>query len=403
VTDVAIRPLTRDDDFAAQLDLGERAFGPYPEQQRARWLRDTRRRAEQGLALGAFIGEEPVGAATIQDMRQFWLGGVVKLAGISGVKVAPEHRGRGIGKQLMTEVLSLAANRGYLLSALYPATTPIYRSFGWELAGAKHRFTIPARSLRTLVAPDELARGGGAAPGDVPVRRATSADAATVTKLIGECHQAARDAGAITWDEGPCAEWLARPDLYSYLAGDDGFAAYEWAGRDLWVQCLHAKTPDALRALWSTIASHSSVADSVSGWTSPNGPFWWLTYERDATISRRSMWMLRVIDAPAAIAARGFPPGLSVSVPLELNDPACPANTGHWRLTVTGGEGTLFPNGSVPAPSSLTLGPRGLAALYAGIPVGSLRLAGLVSGGTFDGDASLDAAFAATPYMVDDF
>lgn len=403
MTDVAIRPLTRDDDFAAQLDLGERAFGPYPEQQRARWLRDTRRRAEQGLALGAFIGDEPVGAATIQDMRQFWLGGVVKLAGISGVKVAPEHRGRGIGKQLMTEVLSLAANRGYLLSALYPATTPIYRSFGWELAGAKHQFTIPARSLRTLVAPDELARGGGAASGDVPVRRATAADAATVTKLIGECHQAARDAGAITWDEGPCAEWLARPDLYSYLAGDDGFAAYEWAGRDLWVQRLHAKTPDALRALWSTIASHSSVAGSVSGWTSPNGPFWWLTYERDATISRRSMWMLRVIDAPAAIAARGFPPSLSVSVPLELNDPACPANTGHWRLTVTGGKGTLFPNGSVSAPSSLTLGPRGLAALYAGIPVGSLRLAGLVSGGTVDGDASLDAAFAATPYMVDDF
>ena len=403
MTDVAIRPLTVDDDFAAQLDLGERAFGPYSEQRRASWVRDARRRAEQGLALGAFIGGEPVGAATIQDMRQFWLGGVVKLAGISGVKVAPEHRGRGIGKQLMTEVLNLAANRGYLLSALYPATTPIYRSFGWELAGAKHRFTIPARSLRTLVAPDELGRGAGAAHGDVPVRRAAPADAATVIKLIGECHQAARDAGAITWDEGPCAEWLARPDLYAYLADDDGFAAYQWAGRDLWVQCLHAKTPDALRALWSTIASHSSVADNVTGYTAPNGPFWWLTYERDATITSRRMWMLRVIDASAAIAARGFPPGLSVSVPLELNDPTRPGNSGHWRLTVTGGKGTLFPNGSVSSPSSLTLGPRGLAALYAGIPAGSLRLAGLVSGGTPDGDASLDAAFAATPYMVDDF
>jgi len=57
----------------------------------------------------------------------------------------------------------------------------------------------------------------------------------------------------------------------------------------------------------------------------------------------------------------------------------------------------------VSSPSSLTLGSRGLAALYAGTPVGSLRLAGLVSGGTRDSDASLDAAFAATPYMVDDF
>ena len=403
MTDVVIRPLTVDDDFAAQLDLGERAFGPYSEQRRTSWLRGARLRAEQGLSLGAFIGGEPVGSATIHDMRQYWLGREVRLAGISGVKVAPEHRGRGIGKQLMTEVLHLAANRGYLLSALYPATTPIYRSLGWELAGAKHRFTIPARSLRPLAAPDELARGGGAAHGDVPVRRATPADAATVIRIIGECHQAARDAGAITWDEGRCAEWLGRPDLYSYLANEDGFAEYSWAGEDLWVQCLHAKTPEALRALWSTIASHSSVAGNVTGYTAPNGPFWWLTYERDATITSRRMWMLRVVDAAAAIAARGFPPGLAVSVPLEINDPARPGNTGHWRLTVTGGRGTLFPNGSASSPSSLAVGPRGLAALYAGVPVGSLRLAGLVSGGTPDGHASLDAAFAATPYMVDDF
>jgi hypothetical protein len=51
----------------------------------------------------------------------------------------------------------------------------------------------------------------------------------------------------------------------------------------------------------------------------------------------------------------------------------------------------------------LTLGPRGLAALYAGIPVGSLRLSGLAEGGDPDADAALDGAFAATPFMVDDF
>jgi hypothetical protein len=49
------------------------------------------------------------------------------------------------------------------------------------------------------------------------------------------------------------------------------------------------------------------------------------------------------------------------------------------------------------------LGPRGVAALYAGTPVAALRLAGLASGGTPDADAALDAAFAAAPYMVDDF
>ena len=166
---------------------------------------------------------------------------------------------------------------------------------------------------------------------------------------------------------------------------------------------VHARTPETLRALWSVIASHSSTTDDVSGWTGPRDPFWWLTRERDATITYRSMWMLRVVDAGAAVAARGFPPGVAASAPLEIHDQARPANSGHWQLTVADGAGTLTPNGGVPSPARLTLGPRGVAALYAGTPVATLRLAGLASGGSPDADAALDAAFAATPFMLDDF
>src|SRR5262249_55476859 len=152
----------------------------------------------------------------------------------------------------------------------------------------------------------------------------------------------------------------------------------------------------------SVIASHSSTTDDVRGWTGPQDPFWWLTRERDATISYRSMWMLRVVDAAAAVAARGFPPGFSASVPLEGHDQARPAHAGHWQRTPADGAGTLTQNGSTSSPAPLTLGPRGLAALYAGTPVATLRLAGLASGGTPEADTDLDTAFAATPYMVDD-
>jgi predicted acetyltransferase len=400
---VEIRPISPDDDFDAQVDLAQRAFGIYSAQQEASWRRVARLRAGQGLFLGAFADGVPAGAAMVHDMRQYWAGRPVAMAGIASVKVAPEHRGRGIGRSLMTEILRLADERGYALSALYPATMPIYRSLGWELAGAHYRFTVPARSLLVLRAPDEEARGGGVAHRDVPVRRATSADAATVIKIIGDSHLAARDAGPLTWDEEPTAQWLGRPDLYSYLAGDDGFVAYRWAGSDLWVERVHARTPETVRALWSVIASHSSTGPDVSGWIAPDDPLWWLTQERDAVITRRSMWMLRVVDAAAAVSARGFPPGLIVGASLEIRDKARPANAGHWQLTVADGQGTLTPNDGVPAPDSLTLGPRGLAALYAGTPVTALRRSGLASGGTPESDAALSAAFAATPYMVDDF
>jgi GNAT superfamily N-acetyltransferase len=434
VDDVVIRPLTVDDDMEAQLDLGQRAFGIYSAGQRAGWSYVAGLRAGQGLFLGAFVGGVPAGAAVIHDLRQWWLSRAIPCAGVASVKVAPEYRGGGIGRRLMTALLDAVADRGYPLSALYPATMPIYRSLGWELAGGKYEATIPARSLRTFVPPDAAAQAGGAQAGAgvgaahaaVPeIRRAGRDDAAEVIAVIGRAHQAARDAGPLTWDEGPTRQWLSRPELYSYLAGEDGFAAYRWGAdghANLLVERVHAATPQALRALWSVIASHSSVARTVTALTAPNDPFWWLTAERDATITKRSMWMLRVVDGPAAIAARGFPPAVSVSVPVEIHDRARPANSGHWQLTVADGKGALIENGAVssdePSASALaragsrarsgggvplTVGARGLAALYAGTPVVALRLSGLASGGAPDDDAALDAAFAATPYMVDDF
>ena len=125
--------------------------------------------------------------------------------------------------------------------------------------------------------------------------------------------------------------------------------------------------------------------------------------ERDASVTHGGMWMLRVVDAAAAVAARGFAPGFSASVPLEVHDQARPANEGHWQLTVADGAGALTQNGGVPSPGRLTLGPRGLAALYAGTPVATLRLAGLAAGGTPEADTALDTGLAAVPYMVDDF
>jgi predicted acetyltransferase len=416
VTDVVIRAIAADDDLDAQVDLAEHAFGVYSAGQRASWTYVAGLRARQGLFLGAFADERPAGAAMIHDLRQWWVGSAVPCAGIASVKVAPELRGRGVGRRLMTSALDTVADRGYPLSALFPATMPIYRSLGWELAGGKYQATIPARSLRTLVAPDTYAATAAtaatAAAADsaaVEVRRAGPQDAAQVIAIISRAHQAARDAGPLTWDEGPLRQWLARPDLYSYLAGDDAFAAYRWGGDgshgEVFVERVHAATPESLRALWSVIASHSSVARTVTALTAPNDPFWWLTTERDATIAKRSMWMLRVVDGPAAIAARGFPPAVSAAVPLEINDSGRPANSGRWQLEVANGKGVLTPAASPAAGGTapLTLGARGLAALYAGTPVATLRLARLVAGGTPDSDAALDAAFAATPYMVDDF
>lgn len=414
MTSLEIRPLRADDDQDAQLDLAERAFGAKGAGERDWWRRLTTLIIANGAAFGAFDGQRPAGAAMFNDMRQWWHGRAVPMAGVSGVKVAPEDRGRGIGRRLMTRVLDEIAARGYPLSVLYPATMPIYRSLGWELAGARYSITVPSRSLRQLMPADELASaadgtadGAAAGPGSgapLNLRRPGPADAAAVLDAIGRAHEAARDCGPLTWSAEAMAIHLGDPAWYCYLC-DDGFTTYSWEnGNDsLFVSGLRAASAGAARALWSLIASHGSVADSILAWISPADPLWWLTGERDVDVQHRRMWMLRVVDAPAAIAARGYPSAVTATVPLIIADRTRPVNAGHWTLSVSGGKAELAPATAGHPATALTLGARGLAALYGGAPVTSLRLAGLAAGGDPGTDAALDAAFGCRAFLLDSF
>jgi len=411
--DLEIRPLRPGDDAEAQLDLAERAFGSIPAAQRDRRLQSLPGHMATGRSLGAFAGRQPVAGASFHDMRQWWRGRPVPMAGVAGVMVAPEYRGRGAGRRLMSTLLDEIAARGYPLSALFPATMPLYRSLGWELAGARDTVIIPARSLRGLVPPDAAVFSTDAGP-DPVLRRAGSGDADAVIAVLGRVHEAARDCGPITRDAATVAEWLSGPDLYAYLA-EDGFLAYQWhhGNRDLYVERAEAVSGQTIRAFWAHLGSYASVAEKVYARTGPASALWWLTGERDTSIERRSRWMLRVVDAAAAVAARGFPAEVTVRVQVRIADGVRPANSGRWQLTVVGGAGTLDPLGpdasgvpgspAGPDSSVLTLGARGLAALYAGTPLVTLRQAGLAAGGTPADDAALDAAFAATPYMLDAF
>ncbi len=412
-TDLTIRPLAAGLDWDQYLDLVIRAFGP---QNEARIRVNIEPIVADGRCLGAFDGDRLAGSALFHDMRQWWYGRAVPMAGVAAVMIAPEDRGRGVGRALMTALTELMAGRGYPLSVLYPATMTIYRSLGWEIAGHRHEAVLPARSLFVLAQP--LAR---ASDETVPrPRRPGPDDAAEVLDVIGRAHALARDCGPVTYDEATMRRWLVRPgryadiDRYAYLV-PDGFLGYHWQhGHDeIFVERVAAASAEATRALWGLVASHSSVAGTVRAQLGPADPLWWLLREQDADIAERESWMLRLLDAPAAIAARGFPV-TDIAVPLHITDDLRPANSGQWELTVRAGEGSLSPYRTVsgttpphpacsPGPAPLALGARGLAALYAGTPVATLRLAGLAEGGSPAADAALDGAFAATPFMIDGF
>jgi predicted acetyltransferase len=383
-----------------ELDLARRAFGPISERGRATRTATLRDAASNGRYFGIVDGRTLAASALYYDLRQWWHGRAMPAAGVASVKVAPEHRGRGIGRELMTGLLAEIEQAGYPLAVLYPATAPLYRSVGWELAGGQYQVCFPARSLRSLLPPQFPAAAAGSAP-----RRAGPGDAAQVTEVLSRAHQLSGDCGPATFDADWTRRWLDDPDLFAYLAGD-GFAAYYWADgtAEIYAECVLAASAAGTRALWSVVGSHGSIARSLRACVPPSDPVCWLTSEPDPRPARTESWMLRIVDGQAAIAARGFPAGLAAAARLQIEDPQLAGNSGSWELQVSDGAGKLTPasGGGPGRTGAVQLGARGFAALFAGVPMATLRRAGLAAGGTA-ADPDLDAAFAAQPYLLQFF
>jgi predicted acetyltransferase len=379
---VEIRALDLDD-LDALTDLRARAFGPRPGGEGRRAVREI----EDGRLLGVYDGSRLAASGFHFHFEQWWHGRAVPMGGVAGVCVAPEDRGRGIGRRLAAALLERMP--GLPLSALYPATAPVYRAVGYEHAGARHLVTVRPGALRTL----------GAGP--VKVRRAGPDDAAEVVALLRRLHAEARDCGPIDRGEEYIRDILRDERVYSYLA-DDGFLAYGWRDGNarLTVHRCTAGSADTARALWAVVGSGSSIAETVRACVAPHDPLFWLLRDRSTEDVHRVSWMLRVLDAPAAIAARGFPAGVSAEVPIVIEDGPSQRHAGGWRLTVGGGAGRL--ERAAGDPEALRLPARALAALYAGVPLATLRRGGIATGGGRT-DALLDAAFAATPFMLDYF
>ena len=211
----------------AALDIRTRSFGPLDDTRKERWRQLILRSLPDRLVLGCYNGPQLVAMARINAFRQWWHGRTLPMAGIGGVVVAPEYRGRGVARQLMLAILERSAELGYPISALYPATVPLYRGLGWEIAGSQYLVTVPANALRELAATP------------VPVRRIGPNDVPEVLSVVRRIHTTARSSGPIDWGESGVRRWLTDDQPFCYRA-EDGFLAYQWDGPDFEVDELVA-------------------------------------------------------------------------------------------------------------------------------------------------------------------
>lgn len=375
------------DDLDAALDVRSRSFGPLSSADVDQWKAMVTRAVAAGRQLAAYDGGAVVATARINAFGQWWGGRRLPMAGIGGVVVAPERRGSGVGVALMEAVVARARSLGFMLSALYPATVAPYRRTGYELAGVRRVVDLSTDALRRLPGPDVALRRGGAG------------DAEEVVRLLAAPVRERRDSGPFDWEPAEVAVDLEDDEVLTYL-GDDGALSYGFAGDRFQVHAIGAASPETLRALWRLVGSGSSVRATTQVALGPTDPLLWMLSDNELAVTSTQWWMLRLLDPAAAVAERGFPVGLSLEVPVSLTDPLDREASGAYVLAVSGGRGVLR---RTEVPGGVALGPRGVAALFAGTPIATLRATGLAEGGEPSDDALLDAAFAATPFMTDYF
>jgi predicted acetyltransferase len=347
-------------------------------------------RADQLDALDALLGPalhfapgtmgdwlETIGLANIRAVRHKdrfvaglgfapigqWFGGArVPMAAITAVGVAPDWRGAGVGSALLRHALKDLRIAGIPLAALYPSSLRFYRRAGFERAGQRLTYELPLEAI------DVDDRSLDLVPFD-------AAQYDQVYQVYEE--HALRAPGNL---DRPSWMWQRRLEpkdkqTFRFLVTDEacieGYVVFTQAGRldPLTIADVCVLTPGAGRRILGLLAGYRSMIEHVTWHGGPLDPLVYLLGEQmtggarnKVKIIRSLDWVLRIVDVAGALAARGYPPGLSAELHLDVYDEVLPANAGRWVLAVSDGRGAVRPGGA----GRIRLHVRDLAAIYSG-------------------------------------
>jgi predicted acetyltransferase len=307
-------------------------------------------------------------------------------AHVTLVAVRPTHRRRGLLTRLMLHQLKdIREVRREPVALLWASEGRIYQRFGYGAAAARHWIEADNRNLRfTRSVTPEVGRVRDAAPGDV-------------RKELRDVFERVRP-GRPGWS-GRTDNWWSRRLLdpassrHGYTArrallfdGPDGVDGYAlWRRKGDWdmtgpkglvdVVELIAATPEAYAALWRLLFSVDLTRTVRYGFAAVDEPLRHLVDEPRAlnATALDSLW-LRIVDLPAALAARRY--AAPVNVVIEVTDGLLPDNAGRWRLSGDASGATCARTSDAP---DLTCDITDLGAVYlGGTPLGSLAAAGRV-------------------------
>jgi len=318
----------------------------------------------------------------------------VPASGLSWVGVHPDHRRRGILREMMGAHLRRVHDGGaQAVAALWAAEVGIYGRFGYGPSSLDVTLTLGRGT--ELNAPAHVV----SAAERITTHMMDAADE-TALSMLQAAHErtAAATLGIAARNELTTREFhrdlpVARGDkerpqvLFALLDGEPvGYATLrrtsKWddhmnATGELVVREMAVLQPAALFALAKRLLSFDLVATVVVHARSTDDPLvWWTGGPRASAMRATDGLWLRLVDLPVAMTQRGY--AAPVDVVLDVRDGTCPWNAGRWRLSV-GDRGEARCERTAD-PADLALGVEVLGSSYlGGRSIASQAVAGLVT------------------------
>jgi predicted acetyltransferase len=325
---------------------------------------------------------------------QHWGGARVAMIGLAGVGVAPEARGGGLAKAFLVHTLREAREEGIPLAALYASSVAVYRSVGFEQAGAALKYAAPIASLPRG---DHSLACEPFAPSDT--RAVRHLYEARAKRWNGHL-----DRNEAIWTRiATPYQGVARAYRFGSAAAPEGYVIYSHVPSEdlhfgIQLRDLVLATPAAARRCMALISDLRSLAREVRWLGCASDPLLSLLPEQTARVTEQGRWMLRILDPERALAARGY--AADGEVHFDVKD-ALFGEVGI-RIAVRGGRAEVARE--APGRANVALDARALAAMYTGFAhPATLAAMGMLEGDAREADALARLFVGAEPWLCDWF
>jgi predicted acetyltransferase len=279
------------------------------------------------------------------------------MAGLTWVSVHPDHRRRGVLREMITHHFARLHAEGAALSGLHAAEVGIYGRFGYGVGSLELELELARGAVFTAPALEDAANR--------VKTRFVKADSDDAAKAVHDLHLRCAEGtlGAVTRPER-----MARPQfvdlpltrqgrepwqvlLAQVDAQTTGYAVFsrepKWtdsrAKGKVSVREMAAVDPAAMLALARRLVDFDLTASTTINGRGVDDPLvWWAGGPRALGVKTFDSLWLRLIDVGAALTDRGYSSGCDVVI--DVVDDVCRWNQRAWRLTVDDhGVGTCQP------------------------------------------------------------